>query len=181
MHQKNLNKNDARGFTLLEVLVVLIIIAIITAVSILAFGQFGRGRLEKIIVQQFMRTIDVAQQQAILMPSVLGLGISPAGYQFYQYELPQAQKPGHWYALRDDVLSNTRAFKSVFHTTVKSIATYSNAQKSHDIKTTILFLPSGYVTPFVMELSGVSHNYRVTVTNNGSVTLKTEEIVKNKK
>lgn len=162
----------ARAFTLIEVLVVLIIIAIITAVSVLVFGQFGRGRREKMIVQQFARTIRVAQQQAILTPVVLGLGVSATGYQFYQYELPQVAPAttSEWHPLQNDALSKPRAFKSVFHTTVKSIATYAGVPNGHDVNPAILFLPSGYVTPFVIELSGDKRSFTITVTNNGTVT-----------
>ena len=72
------------GFTLIEVLVVLVIVAIITAVAIMAFGDFGKSRDEKIEVQTFMRMIPIAQSQAILTPALLGLTITNNGYQYYQ-------------------------------------------------------------------------------------------------
>jgi general secretion pathway protein H len=76
-----------RGFTLIEVLVVLIIVAIITAVAVMAFGQFGRQRREQMIAEQFVRTIGVVSQQAILTPQIMGLGVSATGYRFYRYPL----------------------------------------------------------------------------------------------
>lgn len=159
------------GFTLIEVLVVLIIVAIITAVAVLAFGHFGRGRREEIIANQFVRVISLAQQQAILTPMVLGLGISPSGYQFYEYQPPINSNPAQWRLLPGHVLSNPAAFRSVFAVSVKSIASYPAKIKSDSAKPAILFLPSGYVTPFVVELQGALNQIIINVKNNGVVSM----------
>jgi hypothetical protein len=58
------------------------------------------------------------------------------------------------------------------HATVISIATYATGQ-DNQVKPEILFLPSGYVTPFVLELAGSTHDFMITVTNNGTVTVQT--------
>ena len=129
------------GFTLLEVLVVLIIVAIITAVAVLAFGGMGRSRHEKIVVQEFVRVIPMAQQQAILTPSVLRLNISAEGYQFQRYRMSSSSQQAQWMSLRDDVLSNKNVFHGLFSVDKKSLSDH-----------TILFLPSGYVTPFTVTL-----------------------------
>ena len=160
-----------RGFTLIEVLIVLLITAIITAVAVVAFGQFGRGRREKIIVDQFVRVISVAQQQAILTPEVLGLSVTNKGYQFYQYEIELEKKTGEWKSLQNDALSNSNAFRKVFNADIKSISAF----ESSDSKKTdpqILFLPSGFVTPFVLELNGAKNHFLITVKNNGVVVVK---------
>lgn len=162
-----INNRKQRAFTLIEVLVVLIIVSIITAVAVLAFGQFGRGRREKIIIQQFTRTITAAQQQAILTPMVLGLAITPNGYQFYQFH-SSLKKPPEWLPLKNDVLSNANAFRSVFDVNVKSIATFSLSKQNKKMPA-ILFLPSGYVTPFTLELKGGASVFNIAVKNNGQV------------
>lgn len=161
-----------RGFTLIEVLIVLVIVAIITAVAVIAFGQFGRGRREKIIVNQFARVIGVAQQQAILTPAVLGLGLSATGYQFYQYNMSLSSKGGDWQPLRSDVLSNTKAFQNVFIVNTTFISAYTAQEKNDSAKPAILFLPSGFVTPFVLELKGSKQLFVITVKNNGTVDVK---------
>ncbi len=162
------------GFTLIEVLVVLIIVAIITAIAVLAFGQFGRGRREQMIAQQFTRVITVAQQQAILTPEILGLGISASGYQFYQYEVSLITNKGVWKTLGNNVLSNPKAFKNVFQVDVKSVAAFSLPQDNNGTKPAILFLSSGYVTPFVLQLQGDSHIFLITVKNNGVTKMETQ-------
>lgn len=155
------------GFTLIEVLVVLIIVAIITAVAVMAFGQFDRGRREKMIANQFVRVIAVAQQQAILTPAVLGLGITVKGYQFYQFVLSTQSKKGEWKSLGDDALSNSHAFQRVFQADIKSISASDNSESKHASDPSILFLPSGFVTPFVLELNGAKNHFVIVVKNNG--------------
>ena len=137
----------------------------------IAFGQFGRGRRERVIAEQFVRVIKVAQQQAILTPEILGLGITAKGYRFYQYEILLASKSAQWKPLRDDALSNLNAFKNVFNPNVKSIAAFDLKNKA-DANPHILFLPSGFVTPFVLELKGSAHTFVITVKNNGVATME---------
>ena len=161
----------SRGFTLIEVLVVLTIVAIITAVAVLAFGQFGRGRREKMIINQFVRVIAVAQQQAILTPEVLGLGISTSGYEFFEYHLSLTSKQGEWQPLRNDVFSNSTAFQSIFNVETKSISLFA-AKNIDTIKPAILFSPSGYVTPFILKLKDKKKLFVISVENNGEVEVK---------
>lgn len=155
------------GFTLIEVLIVLIIVSIITAVAVLAFGHFGRGRRERIVVQQLTRVITVAQQQAILSPMVLGLTITADGYVFYRYQPATRTTAEKWLPLSDDVLSNKNAFRHLFQVTVKSIAAFSAA--AQHTTPSILFLPSGFVTPFTLTLSGAHTPIQLMVKNNGTV------------
>jgi hypothetical protein len=109
----------------------------------------------------------IAQQQAILTPEILGLGISASGYQFYQFEVSPDEKSGGWVTLGNDVLSRPTGFKNVFRVDVKSIPTFSPSLKSNSTKPAIVFLSSGFVTPFVLELTGDAHVYTITVKNNG--------------
>lgn len=171
-------KKQHHGFTLIEVLVVLIIIAVITGIAATSFGHFGENRREKIIVQQFARTIEVAQQQALLTPSILGLSITDRGYQFFQYEILLNSKRAEWMPLRDDMLSNKTAFEKTFAVRVTQIAHYSLSEKSGQNRQTqendprIVFSPSGYVTPFALTLKGKQETFVLRVNNNGLVSVK---------
>lgn len=156
------------GFTLIEVLIVLIIVSIITAVAVLAFGHFGRGRRERIVVHQFSRVITVAQQQAILSPMVLGLTITADGYAFYRYQPKTQSTAEKWLPLSADVLSNKNAFRHLFQVQVKSISAFSDSS-AQNTTPAILFLPSGFVTPFVLTLNGARTHITLTIKNNGVV------------
>lgn len=163
--------NKRAGFTLIEVLIVLVIVAVITAVAVLAFGHFGQGRREKIILEQFSATINAVQQQAIFTPMALGLGITEKGYQYYQYT-PDEKEGGKWTPIASIALTHPTIFAHVFEVHVDQVAAFdSNAEAAPSI----LFLPSGFVTPFQVRFVGKRNNYVMTVKNNGAVFLETHE------
>ena len=154
-----------RGFTLIEILVVIVIVAIITMVAMMAFGDFGRSRQEKLIVEQFARTMVVAQQQAIFTPAVLRLKLDSHGYQFLQYNPAAAKTLSAWTPLQNDFISHARAF-----------GRYFQLENSKDIAAlNILFLPNGFVTPFILQLKGGSQFYTITIANNGVAQTKITE------
>lgn len=155
-----------RGFTLIEVLVVLVIVAIITAVAVMAFGDFGRGRSEKIGVETFTRIIGVAQSQAILTPQVLGLSITPKGFLFYTWTPKNTQ--GKWKPIKDSILSQPNAFAGLFDAQVKTVSRYDPTDQNTQTTPIIVFLPSGYVTPFELMLKGKEHHFDVTVSSNAA-------------
>ncbi|OGT39467.1 MAG: type II secretion system protein GspH [Gammaproteobacteria bacterium RIFCSPHIGHO2_12_FULL_38_14] len=166
-----LKKNQSTsGFTLIEILVVLIIIAIITAVAVMAFGHMGRARRERIVAEQLMRAITIGEQQAILTPSILGLGFDPSGYQFFQYEITLNSHAGVWKPLNNS-LSNPTAFKNLFIARLTFVSGYSAEIKIHASHPIIIFSPGGKVTPFILNLQGENHIYIITVHNNATSTL----------
>lgn len=138
----------SRAFTLIELLIVLVIITIITAVSVLAFGSMGRSRHEQIITHQFARTVSMAQQQAIFESEVLELIINNQGYYFLVY------RNGKWSALHYDVFSQRKIFHSRFQIKINHIFVSKNENAPP-----ILFLPSGFVTPFVLQLQDGKNKY----------------------
>ena len=160
------------GFTLIEVLVVLVIVAIVTAVVVLAFGDFGRGRTEKIRVETFARMIRAAQSQAIITPTILGLTLTSNGYVFYQYVTNKNQPS--WQKMQNAVLSQPNAFKKIFDVSVKDVAKYDPAQNSANHHPAIIFLPSGYVTAFHLLLNGQEYQFDLHVLSNGDVSIKTK-------
>ncbi|WP_082650380.1 type II secretion system minor pseudopilin GspH [Legionella parisiensis] len=77
-------KKSNQGFTLIEILIVLVIIGITFGFALLAFGDFGEGRRILFSAEQLVNTLRLAQQQAILGTSTLGLRIDNNGYQVFQ-------------------------------------------------------------------------------------------------
>lgn len=164
---------SARAFTLIEVLVVLIIIAIITGVAVAAFGQFGQDRRERIIAHQFANIITIAQQQSILTPEILGLGITPNGYSFFEYVVPFGAQTGKWQLIPRNAITHPDAFKKVFSVNIKAMMGYEPDEKNQkEPQPQILFLPSGFVTPFTLELQSKKNQFSITVKNNGVVTFQ---------
>lgn len=159
------------GFTLIEILVVLVIVAIVIAITVISFGDMGRGRRERMAVEQLVRVIGAAQQQAILTPAVLGLGFHSEGYQFYQYQFPGKSHPGAWKPLRDDVFSNVTAFHDLFIARLAHVAGFEETTKSHASQPIITFSPGGSVVPFVLTLQGEKLLYTLSVQDNGVATV----------
>ena len=109
------------------------------------------------MMQQFVRTITLAQQQAILTPTILKLTITKNGYQYDQYQQNLSSNQGEWKPLQD-ALSRRSAFQNLFSVTVKI-----------QNKKEILFFPSGDVTPFTVELKNKSQDFFIGVNSNGAV------------
>lgn len=165
-------KYKISGFTLIEILVVLVIISIITAVAMIAFGDFGRGRREKVASDLLQRTIPIAQQQAILQPSILGLTLTDQGYQFFQLWQDPKKRTTTWRKLPDDELSRPNAFGNI-NVNLELLSTSPDLIKAKN-QPKIIFLPNGYITPFKLTFSGKGKTrYQLNVKSNGVVTLKT--------
>jgi len=157
------------GFTLIEILVVLVIVAIIIAVAVLALGNMGQGRREHAAVQELVRVIGAAQQQAILTPAILGLGFHSDGYRFYQYRAAMKRDKAAWIPLHNDVLSNPVAFHDLLIAQLTAVSGYTETTESHASHPIIFFSSGGSVTPFVLTLQGEKITYIVSVQNNGVV------------
>ncbi len=75
-----------RGFTLIELLVVIFIVGITISFTLIAFGDFGEKRRIIVAAEQFGNNIKLAQQQAILDASTLGVHIDKSGYQILRFQ-----------------------------------------------------------------------------------------------
>lgn len=78
--------NINKGFTLIELLVVLVIIGITLGFAILAFGDFGGSKKIIYAGEQVEHFLSLAQQQAILENSTLGLKIDNSSYQIVTFK-----------------------------------------------------------------------------------------------
>lgn len=157
------------GYTLVEILVVILIIAIITTIAVLMFSHFNRGRHVTITANRLLQTIHVAEEEAILRPAVLGLRFSSKGYQFYQLVSDKKMQKLHWKALKNDRLSRPNAFLQGIIAKRSQVDHLAKKEKP-----TIVFSPSGNVSPFRLMLTNRAHDrvYRIAVTENGVARLK---------
>ena len=107
--------NVNKGFTLIELLVVIVIIGITLGFALISFGDFGESRKIIYAAEQLEKNIRLAQQQAILESSTLGLRIDNNGYQ-----LLKLQNTTHWVALPSKSLFKMHYFPKGTYITLKT-------------------------------------------------------------
>lgn len=77
--------NVNKGFTLIELLVVIVVIGITIGFALISFGDFGESKKIIYAAEQLERLVRLAQQQAILDSSTLGLRIDNKSYQILKF------------------------------------------------------------------------------------------------
>lgn len=129
-----------RGFTLIEILIVIVIIGITVGFALISFGDFGESRRIQFSAEQFINTLKLAQQQAILNNSTLGLTVNNTSYRILQFK-----PPTQWNAISDKGIFKTQYFPN---NTIIKLKTNSNSTVGTPA---ILIHASGDMTPFVLQ------------------------------
>ncbi|TAK75190.1 MAG: type II secretion system protein GspH [Gammaproteobacteria bacterium] len=70
-----------RGYTLIEILIVLFITSIVTSVALLSLHRNENKQVES-LANELTQMLTLAEEQAMLQPSVLGLTIGADRFQF---------------------------------------------------------------------------------------------------
>jgi type II secretion system protein H len=139
------------GFTLIEVLVVLLIIAIIAASATLQLGILDSPREATSALNTLKNALPAIRTRAILQPAVLGVFFEKRGYAVKRMWIDATDKKIKWHALKNDNLSQLRAWSG--NVTVSWQAQALPKQASHDknefsnIKNVFIILPNGLFTP----------------------------------
>ncbi len=152
--------NINKGFTLIEILVVIVIIGVTVGFALLAFGDFGSSRRLHFAADQLVYTLKMAQQQALMEGSTLGLKIDNKSYQILKFKPPHQWVP----------ISNKSIYKAIYfpdNTYVNATPASSSQQPG------ILISPSGDITPFTIEIGTNKGDVlnAITSKNDGTITL----------
>ena len=150
---------------------------IIIAFVSLAVGDFGQSRRIENSARQLAKLIEVAEQEAILVPNIMGLRIDKEGYQFYHFLLDPKHPRGRWVALTRDTVFRARRFPK--RTTIK-LSTGSDPMRglssvgSH--RPQIIITTTGDLTPFTLWIGteGGKPSIRLTASFDGDVTVQRE-------
>lgn len=138
---------NKQGFTLIEIMVVIVIVGITVGFALLSFGDFGESKRILFAAEQLTNNLRLAQQQAILETSTLGLRIDNSGYQILQL-----QNNSEWRQI-----SNKGIFKTI-NFPKNTYITLTNT-KSFSLKTpAIIINASGELTPFVLNFGSTKAN-----------------------
>ncbi len=147
------SKRSNQGFTLIEILIVLVIIGITFGFALIAFGDFGESRRILFSAEQLVNTLRLAQQQAILETSTLGLRIDKLGYQ-----VVQLNNKAQWKPISDKGVFKMTYFPQDTRITLKTINPTSVGAPA------IIISSSGELTPFTLNFgSKQDHNLALLV------------------
>lgn len=73
------------GFTLLEILIVMVIMSIVAGFAVMTISYNRNSQVEQ-IAKQLKNIITLAEEEAILQSTTLGLAFTQHSFQFYQYQ-----------------------------------------------------------------------------------------------
>lgn len=151
-----------RGFTLIEIMIVIVIIGITVGFALIAFGDFGEGKRIQFAAEQLVNTMRLAQQQAILETSTLGLRIDNKSYQILQLQNSQ------W-----SPMSNKGIFKATYFPN-NTLITLNTHQRAPIGTPPIIITASGDMTPFTLSFGSTKEGQLVVLTGrrNGDLILR---------
>ncbi|MGB6976957.1 MAG: type II secretion system minor pseudopilin GspH, partial [Gammaproteobacteria bacterium] len=172
---------ENQGFTLIEIMVVVLIIGIAASFAVLRFGDFGQTRRMQNSAMELYLLLHTAQQQAVLQPAIIGWAIKGNGFGFYQFVV--ADHNASWQPLTHDRLFR---FHDLGNKIVLQLRVLNRPQipgmgseDEQDLETIVpklIFLPSGYVTPFVIRIGLRDHPPSYEITGNAAGEIKMQEL-----
>lgn len=155
-------KTRARGFTLIELLIVILIISIVTSFAVLSI-HFNQNKQLESLSNQIVNTLQLAQEEALLRQTTLGLEITSSTYQFFEFheaeETENAWRP---------VAASPLARHQLPDTIQLSLHLQNPTEEEHP---KIIIAPNGDMTPFTLYI-GKKHKpprYKLVGEENGLI------------
>lgn len=194
-------RSSESGFTLIEVLVVLVIIGVVLTFATLSVNPTGPGDRLDTASQRLLALAQDAADEAILSGQTIGLQIGDRGYRFIRLTdhgwktIDDGDSPLRPRRLDDDLhidRINTNGDRNQHNHQARSLTLPASPiagrkagepavqedKNNHDKQQlavpAALFLSSGELLPFTLELSadGVKHRFDISGSPNGDITLK---------
>jgi len=167
-------KHGVRGYTLVEILVVLLIISIVTGAGLLSISRNQNKQLET-FASEMTQLITLAQEQAMLQPSILGLVVMDHSFHFSSYEVNEFNNKAGW-VLLDDTILGQHAIPSMMQVEVRSQNKSSSDEDKEKRKETpqVIISTNGALTPFAIYVAkkGEKPRFVITGESNGHVSYK---------
>lgn len=157
-----------QGFTLIELLVVIIIISIVTSAALLTIGRNRQKDVETAAVE-LKEELQLAQEQALLEPAVIGFFLTSQGYEFKRLAAGN-QKEERW-AMIEDAALKPHALSPTLQLTL-ALSNQQVAKK--DQEEVVIFSPDGDLTPFILNLGLINEapSYQVVGDLEGKLRIK---------
>lgn len=171
----NKSSRSSSGFTLIEILVVIFIMSIVTSVALFSISRNENRQIES-FAKELVQTVTLAQEQAMLQPSVLGLSIEREAYQFAAYRLAENKKKNSWSPLKDNLLGMHDIPGSIALTIEVGGQKMAQEEKDDDAAHVpqIVISTNGDITPFTIYVGkkGKSPRYIIRGDVDGTITSK---------
>ncbi len=151
---------DARGFTLIEVLVVVAIAAILTALVVLRLGQWQSPDDPARQLERLSALIDFQCEQAMFQSRPRGVRVASDGYDFWQ------QRAEGWLPLTPNGSNRPRAFGQDLDVELL-LAGYPVDLDDGNEQPQIVCQPLGELTPFELTLQSGRQRWRLRGLSNG--------------
>jgi len=139
------DRQDLRGFTLLELMVVLVIVGVMASLARLAVPDGARTRLDA-EAQRLVHTLDACRRGAVLSGVPRGVGLTAEGYTELQYR-------GSWRA-SDDASSAGHALAAGV---VLQAAGHGPSVVANDLAPAVVCLPTGEILMSVLHLGTLAN------------------------
>lgn len=92
-----------QGYTLIEILIVLFIISIVATTALLSIGHNKNKAIES-FANQLTQILTLAEEQAILQPTVLGMYVDEESFRFSSLQQEAKTQKNSWIPLQDTIL-----------------------------------------------------------------------------
>ncbi|OGT45513.1 MAG: type II secretion system protein GspH [Gammaproteobacteria bacterium RIFCSPHIGHO2_12_FULL_41_20] len=158
------------GFTLIEILVVLLIISIVTTVAMLSISYSPHQRA-KLLANTLADSLILAEEQAILQQTTLGLVITTEAFQFVNESLQSQGGVPDWQPVKAAVFNKHLIPSNIALRLEIAGKTISLPKKSAHITPQIVISSGGEVTPFTLWIGATGHaaSYKVVGEANGHI------------
>lgn len=156
------------GYTLIEILIVLFIMSIVAGAALLSIGHNKNKQLET-VQNELAERLNLAEEEAMLKPAVLGLVLEPHGFYFVSYQKPKKNKPASWIPVQDAALS-----RYTFSDQIELSLLGPHKEDQEDAmpnQPQIIISPNGELTPFTLHIgmAGVDARYAMIGEADGSI------------
>ncbi|MFT4058401.1 MAG: type II secretion system minor pseudopilin GspH [Legionella sp.] len=156
---------NKRGFTLIEIMIVIVIIGITVGFALIAFGDFGETKRILFAAEQLAHNLQLAQQQATLETSTLGLKIDNSSYQILQL-----QNNTQWAPVANKGIFKVNYFPN------NTVITLNTNTLTHSGAHAIIINDSGDMTPFSLSFGTSKENKIATLLGTRNGDLKFEKV-----
>jgi general secretion pathway protein H len=157
------------GFTLIELLIVMVIISIVAGIAVITISSNQRKQYET-LANQLVNSILLAEQEAMLRPTTLGLAFTKHSFQFYTIQPDPETHENKWVAIDKPPLGR-HSLPNNIQITLK----IQNEIVETNDSPKIIITPSNDLTPFIILIGKEDETpyYQVKGQANGEVTSAT--------